>query len=141
MPAMASKIQVSTCHSTASVVRALWYQETQDIDTNVAGDGCGTFSRLHGQAVDLVAIHPFWAAHAVRQLEAEVADQLRYAGIVQDPRQRPPQALPRACKQTCSTLLLAAMTSTQSLTASSDASLILALWAAPRCLLLAAQGR
>ena len=71
-----------------------------------------------------MAIHPFWAAHAVRQLEAEVADQLRYAGIVQDPRQRPPQALPRACTQTCSALLLAAMSGTRSLTASLSASLI-----------------
>ena len=87
-----------------------------------------------------MAIHPFWAAHAVRQLKAEVADQLRYAGIVQDPRQRPPQALPRACKQTGSTLLLAAMSGTQSLTASSSASLNFALWAAPRCLLMAAHG-
>ena len=73
-----------------------------------------------------MAIHPFWAAHAVRQLEAEVADQLRYAGIVQDPRQRASQALPRACKQTCSALLLAAMSGAQSLTASLSASLILA---------------
>ena len=64
-----------------------------------------------------MAIHSFWAAHAVRQLEAEVADQLRHAGIVQDSRQRPPQALPRACKQTCSALLLAAVSGTQSLTA------------------------
>ena len=62
-----------------------------------------------------MAIHSFWAAHAVRQLEAEVADQLRHAGIMQDPRQRSPQALPRACKQTCSALSLAAMSGTQTL--------------------------
>ena len=53
-----------------------------------------------------MAIYSCWAAHAVRQLEAEVADQLRHAGIVQDPRQRSPQALPWACNQTGSALSL-----------------------------------
>ena len=68
-----------------------------------------------------MAIHSFWAAHAVCQLKAEVADQLRHAGSVQDPRQRPPQALPRACKQTCSTLLVApAASGAQSLPSASS---------------------
>ena len=56
-----------------------------------------TCARLEGEAVDLLAVHALRPAHARRQLEAEVAQQLRHAGVVHDPGQRLPNALPRPC--------------------------------------------
>ena len=57
-----------------------------------------TCPRLQCEAVDLLAVHPFRAPHARRQLEAEVAQQLCHAGIVHNSGQRLPNALPRPCR-------------------------------------------
>ena len=56
-----------------------------------------TCARLEGKAIDLLAVHPLLSAHARCQLEAEVAEQLRHAGVMHDFGQRLPNALPRAC--------------------------------------------
>ena len=55
-----------------------------------------TGARLQGEAVDLLAVHPRGPAHARRQVEAEARHQPRNAGVVQDPCQRLPYALPGA---------------------------------------------
>ncbi len=52
---------------------------------------------LEGQPINFLRCNPLRPAHARRQLEAEVGEQLRHAGIVQDPCQRLPDTLPRSC--------------------------------------------
>ena len=59
--------------------------------------GTFTCAWLKGEPVDLLGDDPLRPAHARRQLEAEVSEQLRHAGIVQNPRQRLPNTLPRPC--------------------------------------------
>ena len=56
-----------------------------------------TCARLQSEAVDLLLVHSCRPTHARRQVEAEVRNQPRNAGVVQDARQRLPNALPGAC--------------------------------------------
>ena len=67
--------------------------------------GTFTCAWLEGEPVDLLGDDPLRPAHARRQLEAEVSEQLRHAGIVQNPRQRLPNTLPRPCSIVYSFLL------------------------------------
>ena len=56
-----------------------------------------TCAWLKGEPVDFLGDDTLRPAHARRQLEAEVGEQLRHTGIVQNSRQGLPNTLPRPC--------------------------------------------